>query len=520
MLEGEQAIASPDETETSETNAALARKVMTFPKPQYNVVLVYPPSEVILEMYDLPDFPNIGIAYLGGYLEKHTGIIPALIDAKLSRLSLEETVAKILDLNPKVVGMGAMTPMIMTASRIFAALKKAQPQIVTVLGGFHASTLPERTLKEFPMVDYVCVGEGEMAFAELSQRVLDGKDPTGIPGIWRRLGERIVGSGSGAIPATLDELGEPAWHLYEQDVMAQYCRTVPVMGQRGCPFGCTFCSRPYGRTVRRRSSALVADEIVRNIDRYHPEKVHFYDETFSVNKKHTLELCDELIARGVPQRAKWTSMVHANTIDMEVAQRMKDAGCIYVGYGVESGDDDIIAQMNKGVSKKRIIETRRILKKVGITTMGFFMVGHPNETRHTMWRTIKFAARLNPDVAAIGIMVPYPGTEIWDLANKGEGGYVKLSPNWDDYNKQLGNAVQLKNLSRREIEMFQVLGYALIFILNLRFIDLFKVARKHIKLLTAMLLKLVLPGSVNKKVMIFRNDGGRLYKEKRIESWG
>jgi anaerobic magnesium-protoporphyrin IX monomethyl ester cyclase len=497
---------------------------VAFAKNQYDVVLVYPPAEVILEIYDVPDFPAIGIAYVGNYLEKTASITPALIDARLSRLSLQETIDAIVALRPKVIGISAMTSMVITADKVVRGVKERLPGVKAILGGFHATFLPDRTIQEFPSFDYLAVGESEVSFATLVQRLLRGEDCHGIHGIWFNDGEKIVSSGRGDIPPTLDELGEPGWHLYDPAVMAEYVKSLPVMTQRGCPFSCTFCSRPYGQLVRRRTPALVIDEIARNVDRFGVGKIHFYDETFTVDKKHTRSLCEGLIERGLPARLGFTSMVHANTIDLPLAKLMKQAGCVYVGYGVESGDDDIIKLMKKGVTKERLIRARKILRDAEITTMGYFMVGHPNETRRSIWRTIRFMAQLNPDVAAIGIVVPYPGTETWEMARKGEGGYVNMSLNWEDYNKQLGNAVELRNISRREVEFYQLCGYFLLYTLNLRFKDLFLIAHQHLPLLTSMLMKVLFPSRLQRKITLFRNDGGRMYLRKRksmaTEGWG
>jgi len=497
---------------------------MAFAKSQYDVVLVYPPAEVILEIYDVPDFPAIGIAYVGNYLEQKTGITPALIDARLSRLSVDETIDEIVALRPKVIGISAMTSMIITADKVIRGVKERLPGVKVVLGGFHATFLPERTIEEFPSFDYLAVGESELSFAELVQRILRGEDCHGIPGIWFNDGAKIVSSGRGHTPPTLDELGEPGWHLYDSAIMAEYVKSLPVMSQRGCPFSCTFCSRPYGQLVRKRTPALVIDEIRRNVERFGVGKIHFYDETFTVDKRHTAAICEGLIGEGLPSRLGFTSMVHANTIDLDLAKLMKRAGCVYVGYGVESGDDDIIKQMKKGVTKERVIRARKILREAGITTMGYFMVGHPNETRKSVLRTIKFMVQLNPDVAAIGIVVPYPGTETWELARKGEGGYINMSLNWADYNKQLGNAVELRNISRREIEFYQLCGYVFLYLFNFRFRDLFKIARQHFPLLLSMLAKLVFPKRLHQKIILFRNDGGRMHLKKRksmaTEGWG
>jgi len=171
--------------------------------------------------------------------------------------------------------------------------------------------------------------------------------------------------------------------------------------------------------------------------------------------------------------------------------------------------------MGKGVTRERIIQARRILKQARITTMGFFILGHPGETRASIWRSIRFAAKLNPDVAAFGILVPYPGTETWDLATRGQGGYRKLSADWRDYNKQLGNAVELEKIGRREIELYQMLGYLLVYLLNLRFRDLFRVGRENSVLALSILAKIVFPKKRRRSPARARRKSS-----KGLGSWG
>jgi anaerobic magnesium-protoporphyrin IX monomethyl ester cyclase len=494
---------------------------MAFEREQYDVVLLYPPAEEILEIYDVPEFPNIGIAYVGAYLESHGGITPACIDARMSRLSIDATVERIVALEPKVLGIGAMTPMVLTAALVAARIKERLPDVRTILGGFHATFLPERSLEEFPEFDHVAVGESEVSFCEFIRRALAGEPCDDIPGIWSRAVVGVTRNGRGTIPPTLDELGAPGWHLFDRDDLSAYCNTLPVMGVRGCPFACNFCSRPYGRKVRKRTPALIADEIARDVAEFGVAKLHFYDETFSVDHRHTAELCRDILARGLS--LEWTCTVHANTVDLELARLMKRAGCSYVGYGVESGDPEILKAMGKGVDRDRIIRARRILGEAGITTMGFFIFGHPNETRGSIWQTIRFAVQLNPDVAAIGILVPYPGTETWELATRGKGGYQKLSPDWRDYNKQLGNAVELVAVPRREIEIYQLLGYTLIFLLNGRFRDFARLAQQHLSLVLAMVMKILLPARMRRRAAaVFRNDGARVRwgRRKAPGTWG
>ena len=183
-------------------------------------------------------------------------------------------------------------------------------------------------------------------------------------------------------------------------------------------------------------------------------------------------MCKEILKRNI--KIKWFAETHANTVDLETAQLMKDAGCDITGFGIESGNDELLKQMKKGAKKESILNAIKIMKQVKIRTCSFFIFGHPNETYKSIFDSIRFASKLNCEEVAIGIMVPYPGTEIYNMALKGEGGYVKMSIDWDDYNKQLGNAIELKNISRRKLELMQLAAYFWLYIVNGRWSDLYK----------------------------------------------
>jgi radical SAM superfamily enzyme YgiQ (UPF0313 family) len=365
-----------------------------------------------------------------------------------------------------------MTHMIVVTARIAEEIKRVLPGVTVVLGGFHGSFLPERTLREFPVFDYIVVGEGEMAFVELVDGVLNGGEVGAIPGLCFEKDGETKANGRGAIPETLDELGEPGWHLFDPVAIEEYCTTLPVMSQRGCPFSCNFCSRPYGQLVRQRSPARVVDEMEAGFHRHGVRKFAFYDETFTVVKGHVNGICGGLIERGLNANIEWESMVHANTVNRALIQTMKNAGCSYLGFGVESGHEDIIKAMKKGVTKDRILKASRIFKDVGVRFGAYFILGHPNESHRSLISTIAFAVRLNADITAFGIMVPYPGTEVWELAKRGEGGYQKLSLDWEDYNKQVSSAVELTGISRRKLKIFQLAAYLSVYLFHMRFRDM------------------------------------------------
>lgn len=432
-----------------------------------SILLVNPPAEVPRELYDTPDYPAIGIAYVAGYL-KANGIAVSVIDGKLSRETLQSTIEKISNISPDILGLTAMTHEIVTSHKIAQAVKRNRPDTAVVLGGFHGSFLPDRTLNEFEAFDYVVVGEGEIAFFKLVRALENGEDVRNIPGVASREGDAIYLNGRGEVPENLDELGTPAWELFPPAKM------YPIMSQRGCPFACNFCSRPYGRKVRARSAEHVLAEIKRNIDEFNCARMDFYDETFTVRKDHVEEICNAIIEAGLAGKVRFWSYVHANTIDLPTALKMKEAGFAEVGMGVESGNAEIMKRMNKGVTASKIVEASNIFKEAGLRFGAYFIIGHPHETKSTIKDSIRLATKINPDSVAFGIMTPYPGTEIWELATRGKGGYKMIATDWQNFNKQIGSAVELNGLPRKTMEQLQLQAYLTVYLRNYRFRELFQ----------------------------------------------
>jgi len=448
------------------------------------IILVNPPAEIPRECYDTPDYPAIGIAYVAGYL-RQSGIDCSVIDGKLARRSVQETINELIERRPQVLGLSAMTHMIVTTHKIATAVKAACPDTIVVLGGFHGSFLPERTLREFPNFDYIIVGEGEIAFTQFVHAVHAGQDPSDIPGVASRQGNQIRVNERSEIPDDLDELGMPAWELFPPAKM------YPVMSQRGCPFACNFCSRPYGRTNRRRSIPHVMAEIKRNVEQFGCTATDFYDETFTVNKEHVAKLCEAIIAEDIHKKIRFWAYVHANTIDLPTVKLMKAANFNEVGFGVESGNPEIMRKMKKGVGPDDVLRAVRILRQAKLKFAAYFIIGHPNETVDTVRDTIRLAAKVNPDSVAFGLMVPYPGTQVWEMATQGQGGYKIISANWEDFNKQIGNALELEALPRKTMERLQLQAYLTVYLRNLRFKEMAKAIRINYKRILFILAKLI-----------------------------
>lgn len=451
------------------------------------VLLINPPPYQVVDQYDQPDFTRLGLACLAAQLRRaDPGCAIAILDAKFERLSYAQVSARVRAFRPDVVGLTAFTNEIKQAARVAADVKALSPRIATVIGGVHVSTLPRETMVEFSEFDVGVVGEGEHTFVELVACIAESRPLDDVRGlVFRRHGMPVVTRERPLIDDQ-DSLAQPAW-----DLLPPASRYL-VMTQRGCPYRCTFCANPNGRVVRARSPENVVQELLWLADHYQPREIIVCDEIFTIDRERTHRLLDAMIAAGIGRRLRWWAQTHVNSVDREIFAKMKAAGCHMCGLGIETGDPDIMRRMRKGITMSRVVEARRAAASVGLPVESLMIIGHPDETWDTAMRTIDFAVALNPDRPIFGVMVPYPGTHVAELASRGEGGYRLISRDWNDYNKQIGHALEFEGLSRRHLETLQMWAYVKVFLANRRHADLARFAWKYRSEGWAVVKKLVL----------------------------
>ena len=440
------------------------------------VLLVNPPPYEIKEtFYDTPPYPRTALAFLAGALRANS-IDVSVLDCKYDHIPHEKAINEICRIKPDIIGYTALTNEIIQAGSLALDVKKYLPASKSIIGGVHATILPEKTLREFPAFDFVCAGEGENTLCELV-RFLENNNisdkPWSIKGIsflddsgnYFCAGEREQ---IGFTDKSLDSIPHPAWDLFRP--ASDYI----LHTQRGCPFHCPFCVNPNGRTVRNESAERVIDQVKELHEKYNCKKVMFGDEIFTIDRNRTIEICNGLIKHGLDKKIKWQCSTHISFIDEELAGIMKKAGCFLVGLGIESGDPKKIEKMGKNTSIEKILSVTSELKRALLPFASYFILGQPDETEESARKTIDFAVRLNADCPVFGIMVPYPGTAVGKMAEAGEGGYILSARDWNDYNKQLGDALEFSNISRKKLERLQFFGYISVFTKNGRFFDLAK----------------------------------------------
>lgn len=432
-----------------------------------NVILVQPPPSSLREKRDIPTCQHLGLGYLASSLESK-GFYTKVIDAKLRRLDFKELLSIIKKENPTLIGLTAMTHEINRAAKVAEAIKKVFKGVTIVIGGVHVSALPVETMKYFSIFDLAVIGEGEETIIEIADSINNDKDFSKIKGIAFRVGSEIKLTPSRLPLEDVDKLHFPAWHQFKEAMDYR------LITSRGCPYKCIFCMRASGSRPRMRSPENVVKEIENVISERKPRNILFSDETFTFDKERTRRICDLIKERGLNKKIRWSATTRVDCITKELLQTMKNAGCWSIEFGVESGNAEVLKKTKKNITLEQAERAVGFAKDVGLYIETDFILGHPNETKESAIDTINFGAKLNANIMPLGIMVPYPGTEVADMAIRGEGGYRIISYDWAEYNKQLGNAMEIESLSRQDLERLQLIGYLKLFIYNRRYIDLLK----------------------------------------------
>jgi anaerobic magnesium-protoporphyrin IX monomethyl ester cyclase len=358
-------------------------------------------------------FPPLGLGYIAAALRNH-GVEVELVDCTFLRFS--EAVKRIKQAKPQIVGFYSMFSMKKTTLEIARALRnEGLSDCLLVVGGPLPSWAPESFLDVF---DVVVIGEGEETMPELAHCIAFGQELSCVKGLVFRDGKRIVSTGERPFIRDLDSLAFPTRELFDNEAYKKFYlnrfgySTTSMITSRGCPFSCDFCSRPiFGADMRTRSVDNIVDE-VEEIKALGYDRVWFADDCFTLNRRHLLDVCGELIRRRVD--AGWECLSRVDTMDAEVAEGMKRAGCIRVFFGIESGSDTVLGLMNKRITTAQAERAIHVAKAAGLKVGAFFIVGYPGESDKTVLDTVRFASALPLDYLSFTLPYPIPGTPLYE----------------------------------------------------------------------------------------------------------
>jgi radical SAM superfamily enzyme YgiQ (UPF0313 family) len=401
------------------------------------------------------------MAYLAAFVAQQ-GYPVHVLDAEALDYGFEEIMAHVRELEPDVVGFSCTTPLFPSAVVLAEAVKEMFPRAAVVLGGPHISALPRESLEASEAIDFVVFGEGEESFLELI-KAWEGSVPfEEVAGVgFKKEGRTLINPPRPFI-RDIDALPFPARHLfplerYRDSIHYQEPYTVMVTS-RGCPFRCIFCasSVTWARKVRLRSPENVIAEIAEVVRRYGIRNINFADDTFTLNRERTIDICRRIVQEKF--NIKFLCSSRLDTIDAERLHWLKKAGCHTLTFGIETGNQEIAKVIRKDVDLSPAPRVFKMVQDHGIAVHSSYIIGNPGDTRETIEQTIQFALDSGTDEAQFSISTPFPGTELWKMSL--EQGLLPAE-DFTAYKWYYSVAANLSRVSNEELISYQRRAYDL-----------------------------------------------------------
>ncbi len=394
--------------------------------------------------------PPLGLLYLGAVLE-HDGHKVEVLDYYAEDISREQLKNSLM--SSDAVGMTVYTDDYKPAADISRMIKEINPEIPLIIGGPHCTFLQKRSLSDIPDADISVMGEGEHVILDLVRFLQGRKKLSDIHGIYYRDNDSIISGKPLQVIDNLDALPFPARHLVDKydygDLPFGYKlkkRVTALITSKGCPFHCRFCAR-YGNFIndwgfRKRSAENVVKEIQEIDGKY--RSVMIVDDNFLADKKRAHRIFDMLLETETNVDF-FIEGARVDTADKELYMKMKKAGVRYIGFGIESGNQDILDFYNKKITLQQIRKAVGLAREMDFFIGASFIFGAPIETKKHVENTIKFACSLPLDRANFVPLIYRTGSSLWAEAVKNK----KISPYQYDALAVLGH--NLGNFTEEEL---------------------------------------------------------------------
>lgn len=405
-------------------------------------------------------WPPISLALCAALLEKK-GLTVKLSDCIVEKINPAGLAKKIKAFKPNLVVINTSTPSVVSDLSICDLIKKINPKVKTAVFGIHVTALPEESFGYAKGLDVVVRGEPEETVLALAERIAERRSLIGLLGVTWRNGRKIVRNPARPWIRNLDQLPFPAWHLIDKNNYQMPFTKRPfflVATGRGCPYQCLFCADKtyYGQKLRLRSPKRIVDELEHNQKTYGVSDFLFWTESFTINNQFALGVCDEIIRREL--KVCWVCNSRVDNVSLKLLKRFKQAGCQMIGYGVESGNQEILNRVRKGTTLEQARKAVALAKKAELEVTGHCILGLPGETEESVEQTEKFVRDLGLDFVQFYCAVPFPGSDLYDLAQK--EGWV-ISNDWARYEQNFSvlsypglSATQVMDLRRQAYKNF------------------------------------------------------------------
>jgi radical SAM superfamily enzyme YgiQ (UPF0313 family) len=424
-------------------------------------------------------WPQVSLAQMAALLAPDYTL--KIIDANAERIDWK-TFTKLLDRYQPRYYLTQVTAPTLENDLYGCFLAKARGA-KTIAFGTHVTPMPRQTMQPYPALDFVLVGEPDLTIRDLLDHLenkfalrspqiqtlfakhdpayqpallADGvtADLSGIKGLaWRR-GDEIVLNATRPFIQDLNDLPIPLHQLLPLDKyrMPMMNPFTFILTGRGCPAGCIYCIKnvSYQHVVRLRTPENIMEELWR-LKKLGISNINMYSDLFTVSREQVMTLCQMMIDQDIKMR--WTCNSRVDYVDEEMLAMMGRAGCFFMAWGIESGNEQVLKHAHKGASTARAEQALRWAKKAGIMNWGYFIIGLPTETEDTIRQTIDFAKRLPLDIALFHVAAPYPGTPFFFEVV--ENGWFRPGTRWEQVDMDRGTVLDYPGLPAERLLYWQ-----------------------------------------------------------------
>ena len=378
---------------------------------------------ILLPFEETVKNPPISLAYIGAILKREgheVKLIDLNFEKEIPNSDINIVATTTLDYyNCPLLNLGSIKKNLMKIRE----LKKP-----IILIGPHGTSTPNYFEN---YADYIVIGEPEITVKELVSSLSKRRSVRKVKGLHYKEGRKFITTPPRPLISDLDSLPFPDRSLIKNEKYYNpICKNNPftaILTSRGCPYQCTFCYKGvYGSKWRKRSAENVVKELIEIREKYGIKEVWFRDDLFLLDKERVIKICEGIIKNKLD--ISWSCASRVDNLDFSTLKKMKEAGCYVLSFGIESGSEEILRRIKKGITLEKVKEVVRWCKKLDIRTRGYFIIGFPGETAETINKTLKFAKELDLDYFMLSIMTPYPNTEIYNEAMR-----EKIIPgiNWE-----------------------------------------------------------------------------------------
>jgi radical SAM superfamily enzyme YgiQ (UPF0313 family) len=424
-------------------------------------------------------WPQVSLAQMAALL--HPVYKVKVIDANAERIGWPEFSALLDKYQPKYYLTQVTAPTL--ENDMYGCFLARARGAKTIAFGTHVTPIPRETMRSYPALDFVLVGEPDLALRDLLDHLEDRfdersseiqnlfakHDPTYTPDIgedgsvdmhaikglvWRN-GDEIVMNMVRPFVADLDDMPIPMHELLPLQKYRMPLIKGPftfIVTSRGCPAGCTYCIKhvSYQYSARLRSPELIMQELWQ-LKKLGIHNIHMYADLFTVNREQVVELCRLMIEQKI--NIKWTCNSRVDYVDEEMLRLMGQAGCWLISWGIESGNEQILRHARKGAYPDKAERALRWARAAGIRNWGYFIIGLPGETEETIRQTIDFSKKLPLDIALFHVAAPYPGTPFFFevVENK----WFRPGTRWEQVDMDKGTVLDYPGLSAERLLYWQ-----------------------------------------------------------------